>query len=90
MPRDAQPVPAPPQSVPRVSPRTSLIWIRIGGRWLPGHVQRWVRLPDGRWAMWAFYQADPEHPTVAPRWGHWLYDPEAVVDRERHPERPAG
>jgi len=88
MSRDARPIPAPPRGWPRVEPRESRIWIRIADRWLPGHIQRWYRLPDGRWGAWLSYQADPEHPTVSPIWGHYAYDPEAIIDRGRNPEPP--
>jgi hypothetical protein len=88
--RDAQLLPALPPGSTRVETRSSRIWIRIGGRWLAGDVQCWRRLPDGRWAAWLCYQADPEHPTVAPVWGHYLYDPEAILDRAAWPQPPAG
>lgn len=78
MSRDARPIPYPPRSSPRLEPRHSPIRIRIDGVWLPGHVQRWARLPDGDWAVWLSYQADPEHPTVAPVWGWYAWDPEAI------------
>lgn len=86
---DAQSVPAPPPRWPAIQPRSSPIWIRIGGRWLPGHIQSWRRLPNGRWTAWISYQADPEHPTVAPLWGHFLYDPAAILDRRERPQPPA-
>lgn len=79
VPRDAQPIPAPPPGTPRVEPRTSRIRIRIGGIWYDGHVQRWSRLGDGTWACWLCWQTDPEHPTIAPEWGWYRYDPEAIV-----------
>lgn len=88
VPRNAQPIPAPPPGTPKHEPRTSAIWIRIDGRWLPGHIQCWRRLPNGRWTAWLCFQEDPEHPTIAPVWGHYLYDPEAIVDRARHSQLP--
>lgn len=78
VPRNAQPIPHPPAGE-RVEPRTTLIRIRIDGTWYHGHIQRWTRLPDGGWACWLCYQADPEHPTIAPVWGWYAYDPEAIV-----------
>jgi len=87
---DAQPIDAPPPRWPKRDPRgLGAVWIRIAGRWLPGHIQRWYRLPDGRWGAWLSYHADPEHPTIAPEWGHYAYDPAAIVDRAAHPRPPA-
>lgn len=87
MPRDALPIRHP--GSPRVEVLEGRIWIRIDGRWLPGHVQCWRPLPGGRWAAWLSYQADPEHPTVSPEWGHFLYDPETIINRGQHPGPPA-
>lgn len=78
MPRDAQPIPAPPRSSVRVEPQASRIQIRIAGVWRPGHIQRWSRLPDSTWAAWLCWQPDPEHPTLAWRWGWYAYDPETI------------
>jgi len=87
---DAQPIPAPPPRWPKRDTRgRGAVWIRIGGRWLPGHVQRWYRLPRGGWGCWVTYHADPEHPTVAPEWGHYAYDPETILDRRQWPQPPA-
>jgi len=48
--RDAQPIPAPPPRWPKRDTRgRGAVWIRIAGRWLPGHIQRWYRLPRGGW-----------------------------------------
>lgn len=74
---DAQQIPMPPRSAPRVEPRASRIRIRIDGVWRAGHIQRWARLPDG-WAVWLSWQEDPEHPTLPWRWGWYRYDPEAI------------
>lgn len=89
MPRDARPTGYPPPGSPRFEPRSSRIWIRISGRWLPGHIQRWCRLPDKSWVAWLSYPADPDHPTLAPVWGWYAYDPEAIVDRASSPQPPA-
>ena len=78
VPRDAQPIPYSPAGE-RVDPRNARIRIRINGTWYNGYVQRWTRLPDGTWAAWLCYQADPEHPTIAPVWGWYLYDPETII-----------
>lgn len=78
VPRDAQPIPHPAAGL-RVEPRTAHIRIRISGTWYDGHIQRWTHLTDGTWACWLSYQADPEHPTVAGKWGWFIYDPEAIV-----------
>lgn len=88
VPRDAVLIPALPPGARRIEARESRIWIRVAGRWLPGHVQCWRRLPDGRLAAWLSFQADPAHPTVAPVWGLYVYDPEAIVDRGAYPEPP--
>lgn len=79
VPRDAQPTPYPPPGAPRIEPRTTRVRIRIAGTWYDGHIQRWSRLPDGTWAAWLSYQTDPEHPTIAPAWGWYAFDPEAIV-----------
>lgn len=79
MPRDAQPIPYPPPGSRRAEPRVSQVRIRIDGIWRHGHIQRWSRLPDGAWACWLCYQADPEHPTIAPVWGWYRYDSESIV-----------
>jgi len=50
VPRDAQLIPAPPPRWPKQDPAGhGAIWIRIAGRWLPGHVQRWYRVPPDGW-----------------------------------------
>jgi hypothetical protein len=78
VPRNAQPIPHSPAGQ-RVEPRTSHIRIRIDGVWYDGYVQRWTRLDNGSWAVWLCYQQDPVHPTIAPVWGWFAYDPEAIV-----------
>lgn len=84
---DAELIPMPPRSAPRFEPRASSIRIRIDGVWYDGYVQRWARLPDG-WAVWLRYQADPEHPTVAPVWGWFRYDPETIRTAPASPSMP--
>lgn len=79
MPRDAQPIPYPPPGSQRAEARTTRIRIRIGGTWYNGSTQRWSRLPDGAWACWLCYQADPEHPTIATVWGWYAFDSESIV-----------
>ena len=79
MPRDAQPIDYPPPGSTRIEPRIQHVQIRIDGVWRHGYIQRWSRLPDSTLAVWLSYQADPEHPTIAPIWGWYAYDPEAVV-----------
>jgi len=49
VPRDARPVPAPAAGTPRFDPRSHRIWIRIGGTWYAGDIQRWFRQSDGDW-----------------------------------------
>lgn len=78
MPRDAQPISYPPPGSTRVEPQITHIRIRIAGTWRAGHIQRWSRLPDGSWAVWLSYQADPDHPTVAWDWGWFAYDSETI------------
>jgi len=90
VPHDAQPIPTPPAGTPRVDPRSYRIWIRISGTWYAGDIQRWFRQPDGGWGCWLSYQADPEHPTVAPIWGNFAFDSEAILNREWWPEPPCG
>lgn len=90
MPRDAQLVPALPPGARRVETRGTHIWIRIDGRWLRGHIQCWHRVSGGGWTVWLSYQADPEHPTVAPIWGRFAYDPEAILDAAQWPQPPDG
>lgn len=80
--------PAPPTGAPRVDTGSPRIWIRIDGTWYVGDIQRWFRLPGGRWDCWLADQADPDHPTVAPVWGNFAYDPETILDLEWWPEPP--
>lgn len=87
MSRDAQPIPPPPAGTPRVETIESRIWIRIGGSWYRGDIQKWYRRTSG-WGAWLCYQADPTHPTIAQIWGHYAYDPAAIVDRSRYPDPP--
>lgn len=85
--RDARRLQRPPREARRVEPRENAIWIRIDGRWFPGHLQCWFTL-RGRWACWLAYQADPAHPTVAALWGLFVYDPAAIVSRSAYPSPP--
>jgi hypothetical protein len=77
VPRNAQPLPHPPTGR-RIEPRTAHIRIRIDDTWYHGHIQRWTRLDNDTWAVWLNYQADPEHPTIAPIWGWYAYDPKTI------------
>ncbi|MEY9861604.1 hypothetical protein ABH935_007245 [Catenulispora sp. GAS73] len=85
--RDARRLPRPPRDARRVEPRESTIWVRVDGRWLPGHIQCWFT-HRGRWACWLSYQADPAHPTVAAMWGLFAYEPMAILSRAAHPTPP--
>lgn len=85
--RDARRLPRPPRDARRVEPRRPAIWVRVDGRWLPGHIQCWFT-HRGRWACWLSYQADPAHPTVAALWGLFAYDPASIVSRAAHPTPP--
>ncbi|MEY9933367.1 hypothetical protein ABH926_008020 [Catenulispora sp. GP43] len=85
--RDARRLPRPPRDARRVEPRQPAIWVRVDGRWLPGHIQCWFT-HRGRWACWLSYQADPAHPTVAALWGLFAYDPASIVSRAAHPTPP--
>lgn len=78
MSRDARKIDAPPRDAPRAEPQHWRVRIRIGGVWYPGAVQRWARLSDGSWAVWLCWQTDPEHPTIAPEWAWFAWDPEAI------------
>ena len=84
---DARRLPRPPRDARRVEPRAAAIWVRVGGRWLPGHIQCWFA-HRGRWACWLSYQADPAHPTVAAMWGLFAYEPAAILSRTAHPTPP--
>lgn len=85
--RDARRLQRPPRDARRVEPREHAIWVRINGRWLPGHVQCWFT-HAGRWACWLSYQADPAHPTVAALWGLFAYEPASILSRAAHPTPP--
>lgn len=85
--RDARRLQRPPRDAKRVAPRENAIWVRIDGRWYPGHIQCWFTL-HGRWACWLAYQADPAHPTVAAVWGLFAYEPSAIVSRVAYPDPP--
>jgi hypothetical protein len=84
---DARVVPHPPKDALRVEPRQSSIWIRVDGAWKAGHIGKWIR-HGGIWACWLCYQADPEHPDVAPVWNLYAYDPRTIVNRTEHPTPP--
>jgi len=83
-------MPMPPRSAPRFEPQSSLIRICIDGVWRPGYVQRWARLPGGGWAVWLSWHPDPTHPTIAPVWGWYRYDPEAIRPAPALPSTPPG
>ena len=85
--RDACRLQRPPRDARRVEPRDHAIWVRINGRWLPGHIQCWFT-HAGRWACWLSYQADPAHPTVAALWGLFAYEPASILSRAAHPTPP--
>lgn len=83
--RDAEPAQFPPARLPRIEPRSPLVWIRIGGAWRAGRITKWVK--DGeRWLVWASYQA--ERPYTSHAW--LLYDPEAIRPREEGGAPPSG
>lgn len=85
--RDARRLPRPPRDARRVEARENAIWVRIDGRWFPGHIQCWFT-HRGRWACWLSYQADPAHPTVAALWGLFAYEPGSILSRAAHPMPP--
>jgi hypothetical protein len=85
--RDARRLQRPPRDARRVEARQNAIWVRVGGRWLPGHIQCWFT-HQGRWACWLSYQADPAHPTVAALWGLFAYEPASILSRAAHPTPP--
>jgi len=85
--RDARRLQRPPRDARRVEPREHAIWVRVDGRWLPGHIQCWFT-HAGRWACWLSYQADPAHPTVAAVWGLFAYEPATILSRAVHPTPP--
>ena len=84
---DARRLQRPPRDARRVEPREHAIWVRVNGRWLPGHIQCWFT-HAGRWACWLSYQADPAHPTVAALWGLFAYEPASILSRAAHPTPP--
>lgn len=85
--RDARRLQRPPRDARRVEPREHAIWVRVEGRWLPGHIQCWFT-HAGRWACWLSYQADPAHPTVAALWGLFAYEPGSILSRAAYPMPP--
>ena len=76
--RDAEPAEFPSTQLPRVEPQRPEVWIRIGGRWREGWIVKWVRLPSGKWVVWASWDAGRTSSERA-----WLlFSPETIRRRD--------
>jgi hypothetical protein len=86
-PRDAEPAEFPDRRYRRIRPQyPPACWVRVGGVWLTGHVNVWIKVED-RWIA----SIDHQHPDGwgYPAHGLYVYDPE-TIRRRGQGEPPPG
>lgn len=76
--RDAETAEFPSLDYPRIDPRQSYVWIRLGGQWREAYIHKWVHERSrNRWLCWTFVRFD--RPGFLPDW--YVYDPETIRQR---------